>query len=704
MLTLSGCLYNARERADEAVCSLALDPYDRQPAPPAESKPKSSDSSAPSEKKTQGPDSPPLDLQTTALTISGSDVSPANSDDSQPLDKKKARLEPPIPSEVPGSETPRLPGKASPEDLQKIYDKLPPLMADPVPLPGPDGKPYTLSTLQQIATIKSPTLKQAAHDVETARGNLIQARAYKNPTIGWNVQPSNDGSTAGVQGPFIDQTISTAGKLKIAGAAAEMDLRNAELAFRRARSDLATQVRNAYFALLVSKEAVKVNKALAGFTDQMFRLQATGLLPGAVSAPYEPSALRAQAYSVRLAYNQSVQAYISAWEQLVAAIGLRHLPLTEVAGRIDTFIPYYEYDAVLSHVLRTHTDVLIARNTIEKARYNLKLAQVTPVPDVDFNVSFLQEYSLAPKQFVHTASIGFPFPIWDRNRGGIIAAEGVLGRAIEEPHRVEENLTTTLATAYSGYKQNLDALEYYRKFILPDQVRYYRGVVDRRQVDLTGVGFGDLVTAQQTLVTNVSSYLTTLGSLWTSVVAVADLLQTDDLFQMAQPRPVPPLPDLDSLPPLPCCHDCPLPVAGNSGAACPADSSKVVNLATTHPVAAGVASPSADSKGINLGHWHNPTGLKAQQPEALTTQKADVPLGIIQTVEASIPAPTPTTKTTNTEKSVSSEKGEIAEVKERVRLPRRLPLEDRHRGDSTVAPLEEPPPVPKPMNGNSEGL
>ena len=74
-----------------------------------------------------------------------------------------------------------------------------------------------------------------------------------------------------------------------------MDLHNAELALRRARSDLATQVRNAYFAVLVAKETVRVNRALAHFTDEVYRLQAQ-LLAGGFAAPYEPAALRAQAY------------------------------------------------------------------------------------------------------------------------------------------------------------------------------------------------------------------------------------------------------------------------------------------------------------------------------------------------------------------------------------------------------------------------
>jgi cobalt-zinc-cadmium efflux system outer membrane protein len=543
------------------VCDLAAQPYDLLP-PMAEAKPntpapaanRAGESTGPeAARKFETPNKPGVDVQTTAWMQSAEGL--------QRQTEAKPKIMPPIPPEVPGSETPLLHEPAEAEarqrERERLYPPLPPLPTEPRPLPGPNGKPYTLAELQQLAAANCPTVRQAAADVEAARGNLIQSRAYPNPTVGWSVQPSNDGSTAGLQGPFIDQTIKFGGKLKWAAASAEMDFQNAGLALRRARSDLSTSVRNAYFALLVARESVRVNRALASFTDEIYRLHVVGELRGIGRvAVYEPAALRAQAYSTRLAYRQSIQTYIYSWKLLVAAIGLRQLPLTEVAGRIDAAIPYYDYDAVLAHAQRNHTDVLIARNGIEKAKYNLNLARITPYPDVDVNVGLLKEYALAPKQFVHTLTVGVPFPVWDRNQGNIMAAEAALVRATEEPHRVAENLTATLATAYTAYKQNLDALEYYRRMILPDQVTYYRGVLQRRQID-PGASFGDLVTAQQTLATNVTSYLGILGSLWSSVVSVADVLQTDDLFQLAKPQPVPPVPDLDGLSAWPCCHDCP---------------------------------------------------------------------------------------------------------------------------------------------------
>jgi cobalt-zinc-cadmium efflux system outer membrane protein len=492
-----------------------------------------------------------------------------------------------IPPGVPGSEAPLLPNfaKMTPEQrdrtIKELYPELPPLPAAPTALPGPGGRAYTLADLQKLAAENSPTLRQAASDVQAAEGALVQAKTWTNPTLAYSASPTNNNSNAGAQGFTLDQPIHTFGKQKLQVAAAQKALDNSLLALRRARSDLATNVRNAYYGIVVAVETVRVTRALAGFTDEIYRLY-TGYVASGPMAPYEPAPLRAQAYATRLAYQQAVYGYIYAWKQLVATLGLPQLPLSAVAGRVDRLIPYYDYDAVLAHALRNHTDVLTAANGVEIARYNLKLAQITPYPDLDINIGFWKESTIPPFSLFYSASVGFPLPIWDQNKGNIMSAQAALARAIEESHRVEMALTNTLAMNYTNYQNNLKSLEYYRRYILPDQVRYYRGVFDRRQADNTASP-SDLVTAQQALASNVQTYLGTLGTLWTSVVSVADLLQTDDLFQLATPRELPALPDLDHLPRWLCPHSrlAAMPAGGPGGclpqAGCP----------PTAPVSAG---------------------------------------------------------------------------------------------------------------------
>ncbi len=227
---------------------------------------------------------------------------------------------------VPGSEAPlvTLPADRAerPAAVARLFPALPPLPEEPVAQPGPDGRPYTLADFQRLAAANNPRLRQAASDVEAARGLMIQAGLYPNPTIGYETNPDNNNTGSGVQGGFIDQVIKTGGKLTIAVAGARMALIAAELALKQARYSLATTIRGDFYTLLVAKETVRVNRGLAHFTDEIFRLQAD-LLGGGFAASHEPTALRSQAFIVRLAYKQSIANYIYAWKQLVADMGLQ---------------------------------------------------------------------------------------------------------------------------------------------------------------------------------------------------------------------------------------------------------------------------------------------------------------------------------------------------------------------------------------------
>ncbi|HEV3436045.1 MAG TPA: TolC family protein [Gemmata sp.] len=555
----TGCLYHGKEATDETVKSLASRPYDMLPEQ-LRDKAGSSTSKEPTardnSRQTVNP-TVPTDVQTVAYME-------AAQDGKQP---PATKYELHVPEAIPGSEAPLIKLPVDPaakvEALRKLYPPLAPLVEEVRPLPGPNGKPYTLSDFQRIAAENSPTLRQAASDVQAARGNLIQTATYANPNVSVQLQPSNNSATSGAIGYSIDQVIQTGGKMRLQTAAAKKAMDNAELALRRARSDLATQVRNAYYSLLVAKETMRVTRALSVLTDEVYRVQLALTEKGGQNAAYEPAALRAQAYTARLAYQQATATYIYAWKTMVSTISERQLPLSEVAGRLDVAVPLYDYDRVLAHVLRNHTDALTALNGIDINKFNLKLNQVTPYsPNLDFNVGMFKDQALLPFGTYWSFGVTAPLPFWDQNRGGILTAESALARALEEPHRVEMALTNTLATNFTNYKTNLDAVEYYRRYVLPDQVRFYRGVLVRRQID-ANAQFGDLVAAQQALASSVTTYLGLLGTLWSSVVSVADMLQTDDLFQNAELRGLPALPDLESLPPLPCCHP-----FGQTGAGC----------------------------------------------------------------------------------------------------------------------------------------
>jgi cobalt-zinc-cadmium efflux system outer membrane protein len=602
-LAIGGCCFPVREHADLAVCDLAARPADvALPSAVDESKPK-----LPGQAKgTSEERSPAVDTA---------------QDQQRPVTMAE-RLR--VPPELPGANVPPIqmpPATASRAEreaaIRKLYPPLPALGADAPPAPGPEGRALTLADLQRLAMSNSPVLRQASADVEAARGAAIQAGAYPNPNFGYQSDTAGTSSTAGFQGAFIEQVFKTGGKLKLAQAAATMDLQNAELALGRAHYDLMTTVRTDYFTVLTALETVKVTRALARFTEEVYSVQVDQVL-GTQAAAYEPLQLRVLALQARAALVQGRNRYTAAWKQLAAAMGLPGMPPTELAGTLDLAVPVIHYDQALARVLSRHTDVLTAQNTVQKSRYNLRLAQVTPVPDVSLHVAIEKDFSMPPFLITHSIQMGVPVPVWDQNKGAIIQAQGQLLRAVEEAHRVRSDLTNRLATAFEQYENNRVLLEWYRDQILPDQVRAYRGVYARHQQDPDHVSFGDIVTAQQTLVTTITTYVSTLGAAQSSLVGVVDLLQTNDLFQIGLPDTgtecVAPIPNAEQLLGLPCCHPCtPLPDLALKGAdpTWPPAVPAAAEQQTSRPGAMGAPGPGGPSKGRGSG---GPAGRSSAAP------------------------------------------------------------------------------------------
>jgi cobalt-zinc-cadmium efflux system outer membrane protein len=263
---------------------------------------------------------------------------------------------------------------------------------------------------------------------------------------------------------------------------------------------------------------------------------------------------------------------IAAWKQLAAVAGLPGFPTIQVAGRIDIPIPVFNHKEVLARALANHSDVRTAENSLQQAHYSLELARTVPVPDPDVRLLIQKDRTGPPFAIAPSLAISIPIPVWDRNQGGIMQAQGVVVRQSEEAHRVRTELARTLAEAFSRYVSNRIVLAMYRDQILPDLVVAYDRIRLRysQELPVAGAlgasappGFNDYVVAQQNLTTAVATYITTLGQMWQAVVDVADILQTPDLFGIHAPtEKVLEIPDLEKLPGLPCCHPCsPLPDA-----------------------------------------------------------------------------------------------------------------------------------------------
>ncbi|HWB11695.1 MAG TPA: TolC family protein [Pirellulales bacterium] len=472
-----------------------------------------------------------------------------------------------LPTAIPGAQAPpvHLPpyDPEDPEPRAHVVEKLFPELASvwPLALPKPTAErpAMSLGQLQDLALQYNPTLIQARDNVISMLGDAIQAGTHPNPIVGYESDTVGSSLTRNYQGIYFSQPVKTANKLGLAREVANVDVMNAQLFVRRTRLEVLSQVKAAYFAVLVAEENVIVSDALVRFMREVFDIQ-RARAKGPDVAGFEPAQLRGLANLAGTQLFAAQNSYLAAWKTLAARLGLPLMPPTALKGMADMPVPVITYEAALRRMLSVHPDIEIGRNLASKARYALRLERVKPIPDVIL-------YGTVQKDFTnpgaHTTSyntqIGVPVPIWDRNRGAILSAEGDLGQAQQQLRRAQVALTAQLANTFAQYETNRYQLQMYAEHVLPDYARAFRSVYERHNSEPDQVGFEDVVLVQQNLAAMVPLYIGALNGQWSAVADLANLMQIEDLEDMAaigrgQPAPAPepiPPPRAEPRPPAP---------------------------------------------------------------------------------------------------------------------------------------------------------
>ncbi len=453
-----------------------------------------------------------------------------------------------IPPTLPGAQSPQIHLPSS-EDAPALRNKvinllfpdLPEVWPLALPKPTPQRPAISLDELQNLAVRYNPTLIAARANVTSLLGDAIQAGTHPNPLVGYEADTVGSSRTPNYQGLYFTQQVVTANKLGLARSAANVDAMNAQLQVRRTRLQVLAQVKAGYFSLLVAQENLIVSNALVAFMDEVFRLQRARLKAGE-AAGFEAGQLRGLADLAKVQLVTAQNNYVAAWKTLAARLGLPLMPITPIQGRADMPVPVVRYEAAFARMLSVHPDIIIGRNMKSRALYALKLEQVRPIPDVFVYGTFQKDFTTpGVRSTSYNTQIGVPLPIWNRNRGSIMSAQGDLGQATQQLARAQIDLTEQLATTFSQYETNRYQVQQLLNHILPDYARAFRGVYEEHQVDPDLMGFEGIIVAQQNLGAAVAQYITALNLQWSAVADLSYLMQAETLEEMSAfgggPRP-----------------------------------------------------------------------------------------------------------------------------------------------------------------------
>jgi cobalt-zinc-cadmium efflux system outer membrane protein len=387
-----------------------------------------------------------------------------------------------------------------------------------------------LADLEQMALQGNPTLAQAAAQVQAARGRTLQSGLYPNPTVGYvgDLLGARQFSAGETQGLFIDQTIVTAGKLRLNRARYAQETTQADLQAEAQQYRVLNGVRMRFYQLLAMQRLIEVQADLLNVTRDA--LKTTEELVN-VGAANEADLLQAriEERQERVTLENARALFESAWQQLAALVGNPHLPVGRLQGDLEAGCTLPDFETALAHILEASPEVRIARVEIARSGFALKREQVEPIPNVQVRVQGGYDFEPDARSFVTSVNVGVRLPLFDRNQGNIQVAQAQLARAHAEVNRVELSLRQRLAQAYARYRTSLAVAEVYRKSNLPDARRAYELYLEAFRS--RRAAWPQVLVAQRTYFQISVDYVRALDELRRTEVAVLGLLLVDGLSE-----------------------------------------------------------------------------------------------------------------------------------------------------------------------------
>lgn len=382
----------------------------------------------------------------------------------------------------------------------------------------------SLGDAEQMALGANPSLAQAAARVEAARGRYVQVGLYPNPTAGYIGSEIGNEGRAGQQGAFVGQEFVTAGKLQLNRAVVCQEIQQAEWAYQSQKFRVLTDVRRAFYEVLVAQQTMDLAEKLVRIGEQGIQSTET-LLKAKEVARADVLQARIEADSAKVALERSRNRHLAAWRSLAAVMGACDMPPRPLAGNVQDGIGQLSWEEALNGLWSQSPQLASARAGVARAQAAVNREWAGRVPNLDMQTS-VQHDNATGYDFV-SVQVGTPIPIFNRNQGNIRQAQAELIAAQNEVKKTELELQQRLAVAFEQYNNARYQVEKYSKDILPNA---------QASLNLTTQGYQQgefsylaLLTAQRTFFQTNLAYLEALRDLRTALATIEGKLLSDSL-------------------------------------------------------------------------------------------------------------------------------------------------------------------------------
>jgi len=384
----------------------------------------------------------------------------------------------------------------------------------------------TVDEAIHLALQNNTALQAQQHTIAVAEGDLRQARTFPhNPRLAGEGLTGHAGNgirqNARKYTVKLSQEIPLGGKWQqrqqIAGAGLERttwDVQNAQ-------RELVKEVKETFYRILFLEEkrafadqALELALQLLHLAEERYRV--------GESPQLDVNLARVEVQNVqrqRLEVLSQLTQTRATLNRLLARPP--DAPLT-VSGTLDAPPHPLDVESLRQQALQQRPDLRSRNAAVEVATGEVALAQAQRVPDIEVAFIFEREETGADIRQTFGGGLAVPLPLWNRNTGGIAAAQARTRVAELERTALQQAVTTEVANTVTELQRLRTSLQLFQETILP-QSRENLSLL-RQAFSVGEVGIVPLVTEQRTFIAISNEYLETRFAYRSTLVALESII------------------------------------------------------------------------------------------------------------------------------------------------------------------------------------